>query len=168
MHHYHKLLRKRGQGESFCGYWSWQYVIKTFWKYAHKINISWVIHLEDMLQTSWKLRKKIILSTAIHYEDVLQMSWKRIEDVFARHLEYVLKTLWRRFEGVWPRRIYFSWTRSLEDIFKKSSEDVWPRWIYLSWSWHLEDPLWGQRPKTSSARLLRQVFAGMLLICTSS
>ena len=40
------------------------------------------------------------------------MSWRRF-----------CKTSWRRLEDVWPRRIYWSWSRRLEDVLKTSSED---------------------------------------------
>ena len=64
------------------------------------------------------------------------MTWRRLEDVFVRRLEDVLKTSWRRTvkmnililtktssEDVRLSRTYSSWSRSLEDVFKRSSED---------------------------------------------
>ena len=64
------------------------------------------------------------------------MTWRRLEDVFVRRLEDVLKTSWRRTvkmnililtktssEDVRLTRTYSSWSRSLEDVFKRSSED---------------------------------------------
>ena len=65
-----------------------------------------MIRLENVVRTS--------------LQDVLKISWRRLEDVFKtshRRLEDVFKTPWRRLEDVWPRRIYWSWSRRLEDVF---------------------------------------------------
>ena len=67
--------------------------------------------------------------------------WRCLEDVFARDFEDVLKASWRRVEDVLLIRIYWSWSRRLEDVF----------WRWMSkgnvfvWSKRLEDVL-----KTSS------------------
>ena len=54
-------------------------------------------------------------------------------------LKDVLKMPWRRLEEVWPRRIYWSWSRHLEDVLKMSFENVRLRQTYSSWSKRLED-----------------------------
>ena len=67
-----------------------------------------MIHLENVLKISM--------------QDILKMSWRRLKTSW-RRLEDVLKTFWRRLEDVWPRRIYWSWSRRLEEVLKTSSED---------------------------------------------
>ena len=87
-------------------------------------------------------------------QDVLKTSSKRLEDVlkiFWRRLEDVLK----RLQEVWARRLYWSWSRYLEDVLNTSSEDVWVKQIYSSWSRRLEHVCWRRRPKKSS-RCLHQ------------
>ena len=69
---------------------------------------------EDVLKTSWSRRCKT--------------SWRRLENVLKMYNqgEYiclyqdVLKT---SSEDVWLRRIYWSWSRRLENVLKTSSED---------------------------------------------
>ena len=102
---------------------------------------------------SWKRLKDIF---ARRLEDVFKTSWSRLEDVlktflqdvlktYWRPLEDVLKTLWRRMvkknilvltktssEDVWLRRIYSSWSRRLEDVFKTSSKDEDERRVKMS------------------------------------
>ena len=99
----------------FCG----TSFLKTFWK-----------SLEDVMKKSWK-----------H----LETSWRRLEDVlktfFSRGLENFLKTSRRRMIKT-----------NILVLIKTSSEDVWVRRIYSSWSRRLED-LWRQRGKTSSTPL---------------
>ena len=55
------------------------------------------------------------------------MSWRRFcktssrlfKDILARRLEDVLKMSWKCLEDVWPRRVYWSWSRRLEDVFRR-------------------------------------------------
>ena len=89
---------------------SLQYVLKMSWR-----------RLEEVFKTSWR-----------RLEDVLKTFWRRLEDVLARRLEGVLKMSrkrfckksWRRLEDVLPRRIYWSWSRRLEDVFWKPMTKV--------------------------------------------
>ena len=69
-------------------------------------------------------------------------SWRCL-DVLKTFLQDVLKTSWRRLEDVdvWPGRIYWSWSRRLQDVLKTFSEDAWVRRIYSPWSRRLEDVL---------------------------
>ena len=71
--------------------------------------------LQEVLKTSWQDVLK--MSWRLFLRDLLKTSWKRLEDVMARLLEDVLKKSWRRLEDAWPRRIYWSWSRPLEDLF---------------------------------------------------
>ena len=112
-------------------------VLKTSWRCLENV-------LKTFLQTSWRRFEDVL---KISWQEVLKMSWRRhhcknvfetswrcLEDVFARRFENVLKTPWRRMaktnilvliktssedEGL--RRIYSSWSRRLEDVFKTSS-----------------------------------------------
>ena len=81
----------------------------------------------------------------------------RLENVFKISLPDVLKTSSKRLEDVWPRRIYWSWPRRLEDLFKSSSEDVRLKRTYSSWSRHLEDFL-KTSPEDADERRLQGVF----------
>ena len=79
---------------------------------------------------------------------MLKMSWRCLKDDFARGLEDILKTSWRCHSKTY-------WGR-LEDTLKMSwrrVEDVWSRRIYYSWSRSLKDVFWRWRQKTSSRRL---------------
>ena len=117
-----------------------QDVVKMYWR-----------RLEDVLKTSWRRLENVLNVFAdvlkISWQEVLKMSWRPhhcknvfktswrcIEDVFARRFENVLKTSWRRMaktnilvliktssEDKGLRRIYSSWSRRLEDVFKTSS-----------------------------------------------
>ena len=113
-------------------------------------------------QLNLMIRHKNVLKTSL--QDILKMYWRRLEDV--------LKTSWRCLEEVWrcleevcPKRIYWFWSRHLEDALKTSSEDIWLRRIYSSWLRRLEDvflrcllkAITKDVFKTSSSR---QMFAG--------
>ena len=118
---------------------SWRHLCKTSGR-----------RLQNVLKTSWRRLEDVF---ARRLKDVLKTSWKRLAKTSWRGLEDVLKTSWRRLEDVWPKRIYWSWSRRLEDVLKTSFEDVWVRWIYSSWSRRLEDVFWRRRQKMSSRRL---------------
>ena len=105
------------------------------------LKMSW----RGLCNTSWRRLENV-------FEDVLKRSWKRLEDV--------LKTSWRRLEDVWPRRIYWSWSRLLEEVLETSSEDAWLRRIYSSWSRPLLKTKTKDVFKTSSSR---RMFAGLNL-----
>ena len=60
---------------------------------------------QDVLKTFWR-RLEVVLKTFL--QDVLKTSWQD-----------VLKMSWRRLEDVWPRRIYWSWSKRLEDVFRR-------------------------------------------------
>ena len=117
---------------------TWWYVLKTSWRYLCKT--SWT-RLQNVLKTSWRCLEDI-------FQDVLT--------TFSRH---VGKTSWRRLEDVWPRRIYWSWTRRLEDVFwrRKARASI---FVSIKTSWRrilktkMEDVL-----KTSSSK---QMFAAYL------
>ena len=119
---------------------TWWYVFKTSWRCLQDV---FARRLEDVLKTSWRRFGK--------------RSWRCLENVLKTLWQDVLKTSWRRLEEVWTRRIYWSWPRRLEDVFKTSSEDEWLIRIYSSSSRRLEDVL-----KTSfedeDERRLRDVF----------
>ena len=92
-------------------------VFKTSWRRFW--TASWrrfedvlVRRLEDILKTPRRCLEDVFVR---RLEDVLKAPWRRLEDV--------LKTSWRCLEDVWPRRIYSSWSRRLEDIFKTLSEE---------------------------------------------
>ena len=126
-----------------------------------------------LCKKSWGCLEDVLRTSSKGLEIVLKMSWRRLdnvwkmcEDVFTRLLEEVLKTSWRYLEDVWPTRLYWYWSRCLEDIFKTSSEDVQIRRIYSSWrlfeeilktSWrHLEE-VWPRRLYLSWSRCLEDV-----------
>ena len=73
-----------------------------------------MIRLQNILEISLQ---DVLNAPSKRLEDVLKMSWRH----FSRRLDDVFKTSWqdvlRRLEDVWPRRIYWSWTRRLEDVF---------------------------------------------------
>ena len=97
----------------------------------------------------------------IHLEDVLKMSWRRFEDVLKtswRRLEDVLKTSWKRLEDVLKTYSQDEYIGLDQDVLKTSSEDVRLRRTYSSWSRRLQDIFRRQRWKTSSSR---RMFAGM-------
>ena len=105
LYHDHMFHRNCGQGETFCRYFSSQNVLKTCWRHVNKTTFLRVIRLEDVLRTSER-----------GFEDILNISWKRL-----------CKTSWKRLEDeytclrkIW-RRIYLSWSRSLEDVFTKAN-----------------------------------------------
>ena len=147
-----------------------QDVFKTSWKHLEDI---FARRLEDVLKTSWK-RLEDILRTFL--QDVLKMfqwslgntSWRRLENVLTTswrrmpkmNMLVLIKTSWRKLEHVWPRRIYWSWSRRLENVLKMSSEEVWVKRIYSPWWRHFEDVFWSRRRKTSSSR---RMFAGLFL-----
>ena len=126
-----------------------QNIFRTFWRCLKDILLlktSWGSlskKSEDVLKTSWR-----------HLEDVLKTCFARhLEGVFARRLENVWKTSWKRPEDVWPRRIYWSWSRLLEDLFWKhlSKANI---FVLIKTSWRcLEDVFWRRRRMTSSRRL---------------
>ena len=80
-----------------------------------------------------------VLKTSLIYP--CNMSWRCLEDVFAKRLEDVFKTFLQDVLKTYVRRIYWSWSRRLENVFKTSSEEVWLRRIYSSWLRRLEDVL---------------------------
>ena len=120
----------------------------------------------SICNTSWRrLRRRKIVT--------LKTSWRRLEDVFKTPFQDVFKTFlkeswrrlgqtfWRRLEDVSLRRICWSWSRRLADVFwrlmikgnilfliKTSSEDEDQR--------RLQDVF-----KTSSPR---RMFAGLLML----
>ena len=94
--------------------------------------------LQDVLKTFGRRLENVL---ARRLEDVLKTSSRRLEEVLKTSRRRFCKTSWKRLEGVWPRRIYWSWSRRLEDVLKASSENVWVRWIYSSWSRRLEEVL---------------------------
>ena len=105
---------------------TWWYVLKISLLDVLKIYLS---YLQNVLKTSWRCLEDIFQDVlARRLEDVLMKFWRRLQnvlkmssrclgDVFARSLEDVLKTSWRRLEDIWPSRIYWSWSRRLEDVF---------------------------------------------------
>ena len=121
-----------------------EYVSKTSWNWVTKNRLtrytSWK-SLEDIFARRVEDVLKRFLQDFLRTfsQDVLKTSWRR--------LEVVLKTSWRHLQDVWPRRIYWSWSRRLEDVFKTSSQDLWVRQILSSWSRRLEDVF---KTKTSS------------------
>ena len=70
-----------------------------------------------------KTTQRLVNKNSLLWWYVFKTSWKCLQDVFATRFEDVLKTSWRRLEDEWTRRIYWSWSRRLEDVFKMSSED---------------------------------------------
>ena len=118
------------------------------------------MRLENVLKTSWR-----------RFENFLRTSWRCLEDVLRRFCKTswrrLGKTSWKRLEDVWPRRVYWSWSRHLEDILKTSSEDVWIRRIYLSWWRRLEDVYWRRMSNANifvfKTSLSRRMFAGKYL-----
>ena len=98
-------------------------VLKTF------LQTSWRC-VEDVLKTSYRCLEDL-------FADVLKTFWRLVEDVSRCFFARRLKTSRRRLEDAWPRRMYWSWSRRLEDVFwrrmtkanifvliKTSSEDV--------------------------------------------
>ena len=83
--------------------------------------------------------------------------WRRLEDVLKMFWRRFCKTSWRRLEDVWPWRIYWSWSKRLEDVLKTSSEDVWLRRIYSSWWRRLENVL-EMSSEDEDERRLQNVF----------
>ena len=145
---------------------SWWHLCKTPWRRLEHVLRTF---LQDVLKTFWRCLENVL---ARYLEDVLKMfwtrlenvsetSWRCLEDVFARRLEDVLKTFWRRLEDVWPRRIYWSWSRSLVDVLKTSSEIISVRWVYSSWSRRLLKTKTKVVFKTSSSR---RMFAGFIVL----
>ena len=120
-----------------------RHLCKTFWRCLEDVLAR---RLEDVFKTSSRRLEDVF---ARLLEDVLKTSWRRLEDV--------LKTSWRRLEDIWLRRISWSWSRRLEDVFTTYSEDVWLRQTYSSQSRRIENVL-----KTSSEdedkRRLEDVF----------
>ena len=124
-----------------------------------------MIRLENVLKTSWSCPEDVLKTSLRCLEDVLKTFWRYLEEVFARRLEDVLKTswqdvsktFWKRLEDVWLRRVYWSWSRCLQNVLKTSSEDVWVKWIYSSWWQRLEDVL-KTSPENEDERRLQGVF----------
>ena len=69
-------------------------------------------------------------------KDVWKTFWRCHEDNFARGLG---KTPWKPLEDVLKTYGLDKYIDPNQDILKTSSEDVWVRWIYWSWSRCLED-----------------------------
>ena len=141
---------------------------KTFWRRAEDVLRG--VDLQYVLKTSSKTKN-------CYAEDVLKTFRRRLQDTFPRRLQGVFKTssrrfwktswrrlgqtFWRRLEDVSLRRICWSWSRRLADVFwrlmikgnilfliKTSSEDEDQR--------RLQDVF-----KTSSPR---RMFAGLLML----
>ena len=78
-------------------------------------------HLEDVFKTfcktSWKRLENVLKTSWKRLKDVLKMSCRRFCKRSWRRLEDLLKTSWRCLEDIWSRRIYWSWSRRLEDVF---------------------------------------------------
>ena len=89
---------------------SWRRFCKTSWIGLSKT--SWRC-LEGVLKMSWK-----------RLENVLKTSWRRLGKMSGRSLEDVRKTPSVFLENVWPRRIYWSWSRRLEDVFWRRMSKV--------------------------------------------
>ena len=110
-------------------------------------TVTLIMHLENTFENIFARR----------FEDVLKMSWRRLEDVLKMFWRRFCKTSWRRLEDVWPWRIYWSWSKRLEDVLKTSSEDVWLRRIYSSWWRRLENVL-EMSSEDEDERRLQNVF----------
>ena len=109
--------------------------------------------LQDVLKMSWTRLCRPL-------EDVFKTSWRRLGKTSWGSLENVLKMSWRRLEDVWPRRIYWSWSRRLEDVFRRRMTKA-NIFVLIKTSWRrLEDVFWRRRRKTSSSR---RKFAGIYL-----
>ena len=80
-------------------------------------------HLKNvfLLKTSWRRLSKKPWRCL---KDVLKTSWKRLEDVLKMSWRRFCKASWRRLEDVWPRRIYWFWSRCLEEVFWKHLSKV--------------------------------------------
>ena len=76
----------------------------TFWRRLEEVLASCI---KDILKTSWR-----------RLQNIFKTSWRCLKDVFARLLEDVLKTCLKRLKDVWPKRIYWSWSRRLEDVWR--------------------------------------------------
>ena len=108
-----------------------------------------MIRLEDVLKISLQ---DVLKTSSKRFEDVLKMSWRH----FSRRLEDVL-TFWRRLEDVLKTYGQDEYIGLDQDVLKTSSEDVRLRRTYSSWSRRLEDVFRRRRRKTSSSR---RMFAG--------
>ena len=103
----------------------------------------------DVLKMSWRC-----------VVDVFKTSWGHLGNVLKRFLQDVLKmfcrTSWRCLEDIWPRRMYWSWSRLLEDVFWKRMTKA-NIFVLINTSWrYLEDILKAKRKevfKKSSRRL---------------
>ena len=94
------------------------------------------------LENNFARRLKYVLKTSSkRLEDVLKTfyktSWRHFqdEDVIARRVKYVLKTSWRCLQNVLKKDVLKTF---LQNVLK-TLEDVWPRRIYWSWSRRLEE-----------------------------
>ena len=126
------------------------------WRLDNRLLSTSRKRVEYVFITSWR-RLEVVLTQTFwlddttwrRLEDPLKTSWRCFEDIFARSFEDVLKTswtcfckaFWRCLEDVWLRQIYSSWSRSIEQVLKTSSDNVRPARIYSSWSRLLEDVL---------------------------
>ena len=100
---------------------TWWYVLKTSWS---KAFWRWI---EDAFKMFWRsledVLKKFLQGILEH---VLKTSWRYLGNMAWRCLADVLKTSWKLpehafaalYEDIWPRRIYWSWSRLLEDVLK--------------------------------------------------
>ena len=81
------------------------------------------------------------------------MSWRPLEDVLKMFWRRFCKTSWRRLEDVWPWRIYWSWSKRVEDVFwrRMAKTNI---FVLMKASWkRLGDVFRRRRRKTSSKRL---------------
>ena len=133
---------------------TWWYVLKTSWRYLCKTSLR---HLQNVLQTffktSWRCLKDAF---ARRLENVSKTSWQD-----------VLKTSWRRLEKVLKTYGQDEHIGLDQDVLKTSSEDVRLRRTYSSWSRRLEDVFRRQRRKTPSRHLRQgECLLAYLLILT--
>ena len=122
------------------------------------------ISLQDVLKTSWQ---DVLKMSWRRLEDVLKTSWRRLENVLKTSWQDVLKTSWRRLENVLKTYGQDEHIGLDQDVVKTSSEDVRLRRTYSSWSRRLEDVFKRQRRKTPSRHLRQgECLLGYLLILT--
>ena len=128
---------------------SLQGVLKMSWRRLQNAwKISWrrfCRRLENVFKTSWKIFGKASWRSLEDVEDFFKTSWRHLEDVLKMFLQDVLKTygqdkyigldqdvLKTSSEDKWLRRIYYSWSRPLENVF----DIFWGSWVsfgLLTW-----------------------------------
>ena len=82
-------------------FWCFQRVSKKIsgMKWVNKNSLTWWY----VLKTFWR---------HLYYT-----SWRYLEDLLKMFLQDVVEKIWKRLDDVWPIRIYWYWSRRLEDVF---------------------------------------------------